>query len=422
MLHDYFPLCVFIDPSVPNGNEIVKGLQDMAAAKCEVNLLIEPYYIQNSYPNDLEQLKAVMRHKCNAIEGYREMGANRGAAVLLTNNASLPRQMCGASAPDIYGCAELSYDPGEGQKARMRGTGTYGGIAEKDQVAISIIGPGGFSADKVAAKVQGQGQMSLPQGVGGGNGIGSASEGYAAPAVASSPGWTPEGCAEMKKNSFYSKNPLGWNRNEKNYVYQGDASKYMNLMDGRQLFGSSAGGGAGATSGSPSSGGAGGDSGDTIDRQVATVGSGNPGGSGHPFGGAGSPFGDSAPVPAAPPERKTVNEISSVYAAGDSNSTNSMVTTKRGVDDSGSMDTSTITFDDSMKKSAGGGNGGSGSTGDGVGLKIRKASALDPDLDPDFFNGKKKGDAGDKRVPGSALRQSGSTATIPDYQCASGSG
>jgi hypothetical protein len=69
----WFPACVFMDGSVRNGNQVVKGLVDMAA-QCGVNLVVFPFYSKNM-PGDAGGLKEAARKKCNAQDGFRQFGS-----------------------------------------------------------------------------------------------------------------------------------------------------------------------------------------------------------------------------------------------------------------------------------------------------------------------------------------------------------
>lgn len=216
-----WPICFFIDPNVPNGNQIVKEVTDMAA-RCKVNLVAFPFFIQPNYPKNPSALNELAKKSCNAATGMQKLGVSRASVVTLVNNANIPRQMCNAMGmDDANSCAEVGYEVKEGQKARMQATGTWGGQAKPGETAAAIIGPGGFNAATVAGRVQGQSQMAMPFGSGAGNGTGGFGEGYAGAGSSPEKGWSEEGCAEMRKSAFPNTGNFKYLSTQQNYVIQG---------------------------------------------------------------------------------------------------------------------------------------------------------------------------------------------------------
>ncbi|MBI3294700.1 MAG: hypothetical protein HYZ71_08210 [Deltaproteobacteria bacterium] len=216
-----WPICIFIDPSVPNGNQIVKEMSDMAA-HCQVNLVSFPFYIKPNYPKDPDSLNKAAKHSCNAIQGMNGLGIARASVVTLVNNPSIPRRMCNSEGmQESNSCGEVGYKVNPGQKARMQATGTWGGEAQPGESAAAIIGPGGFNAATVAGRAQGQAQMAMPWGYGAGNGTGGFSEGYAGAGSDPEKGWSAEGCNQMKKSAFPNTGNFKWLPTQKNYVALG---------------------------------------------------------------------------------------------------------------------------------------------------------------------------------------------------------
>ncbi len=295
----WFPACVFMDNSVRNGNQVVKGLVDMAAA-CGVNLVVFPFYTKNM-PGNAEGLKNAARSKCNAQDGFRQYGVNRAEAIVLTGNRSLPAQMCNAgNNPDANVCSEVGWNPGPEMEARLRFIGRYGGRPPAGSPAVSVIGPGGgglFSVADVAAG-QGQGLLNLPPGTAAGNGTGDNDEGYASSGTKPTQGWSDLGCQRMREVSFPNDGKWKYNADQKDYVVKTtDESRYLDLAGGKPIFrqppgapgaggggGSGDGGGGGGAGDGGGSGGNGSGGGAAGSRAVAA---GGPAGGAFGYGGKG---------------------------------------------------------------------------------------------------------------------------------------
>lgn len=237
-----FPVCVFMDESVGNGNQVVKGMVDQAA-DCEVNLVTFPIYVSNNYPNDPEGLKNTLRQKCNAVTGLGRMGMNRASVVMLTGNATLPKQMCGnpnGNSADIPYCAEMGFDPGAGLAERLPFTGRWGGIAGPGTTAVAVVGPNGHNPRDVSAAALGQAMMSLPPGSDAGNGVGGFEEGNAgsgAVAANAPEGWTNQGCERMRATAFPNANGRWkYKEDQRIYVVKGRSARLYDLNADRALF------------------------------------------------------------------------------------------------------------------------------------------------------------------------------------------
>ncbi len=216
-----WPVCFFIDPSVANGNQIVKEVTDMAA-NCRVNLVAFPFFIKPNYPKNFDAINKAAARSCNAVQGMSKLGVARASVVTLVNDASIPKQMCNAlSIPESNSCAQVGYRVPPGQRARMEATGTWGGEAASGQAAASIVGPGGLNATTVAGRLQGQAQMAFPFGSKNGNGTGDFSEGYATAGAGAQNGWSDDACKKMRETAFPNTGNFKYLKTQKDYVALG---------------------------------------------------------------------------------------------------------------------------------------------------------------------------------------------------------
>ena len=234
----WYPMCVFMDNSVRNGNEVVKGLVDMAA-KCQVNLVVFPFYSKNM-PGDGNGVKDAARDKCNAEDGFRQSGVNRATSLVLTGNRSLPATICQApSGADSNICGEMGWDPGEGVEQRMRSTGRWSGAAPPGKAAVGVVAPGpsGFFNIADVAAVTGQTFLNRPPGYAGGNGVGDANEGQSAGGVGAKQGWSDSGCDAMRQASFANDGRWKYSADQKDYVVKGDDEKrFLDLKSDKTVF------------------------------------------------------------------------------------------------------------------------------------------------------------------------------------------
>ncbi len=229
----WYPLCLFFDPSVKNANQITKGLTDMAA-KCSVNLITYPVFISNSGGN-IATLMSKAKEKCNATDGFGQLGINRASAVLVTGDTKLPLQMCnasGASAKDISHCGQMGWNVGDSLEGRLSPTGRWGGFASG--MAFGVVAA--KTVEGVAA-VLGQTILGLPPGYGAGNGTGQDDEGYASAGSSPEPGWSKYGCDKFQETAFDNKNNR-WKylEDQKFYAVRSPMGKLYDLLGGKALF------------------------------------------------------------------------------------------------------------------------------------------------------------------------------------------
>lgn len=220
----WFPVCVFIDPAVGNGNAMVKGMVDMAAA-CGVNLVVFPFYIKNM-PGNGNQAVAQARQSCNAIQGLgKSMGVNRVATSLVTRNAGLAREMCGGDEPS---CEEVSFEVGWEQRMRAANTGRGYNVSP---TAASIVGEN--NPEALASSVF-RSITGLPRGNGAGLSLGTNDEGAATSDAPQGRGLNDFGCSELRKSTFPNDGRWKWNPDQDKYIVKGDENRMFEL--GRQVF------------------------------------------------------------------------------------------------------------------------------------------------------------------------------------------
>ncbi len=276
----WFPTCVFLDPSVPNGNTMVKGLVDMAAA-CKVNLVVFPFYIKNS-PGSADQINSQARQSCNAIQGMQSQGVNRVASATVVPRPDLAAQMCGASAKDRDTCEDLTFNPGDTflQRYKMTGRGgkvnaTGSGIVARNNVQAL--------ATTVFRQITG-----LPYGSGAGLSLGNWNEGDAgALGLQKKDGLNDFGCNELRKSSYPNDGRWRYNSAQETYVVKGDADRMFEL--GKPIFQNAGGAGGGGSADKGGGSGGGGSGGGSADGGGAggSGGGSSGGGSSFPSGGGG---------------------------------------------------------------------------------------------------------------------------------------
>lgn len=277
----WFPACVFISPNVPNGNTMVKGVVDMAAA-CGVNLVVFPFYLKGT-PGGPQAINDQARKSCNAIQGMGSQGVNRVASATVTGNPVQAAQMCGASNKDRDTCEDLTFNPGETYLMRYRMTGRGAGV---DPTGSGIVGRNTSQALGTTLFRQITG---LPYGAGAGLGLGNWNEGDSSAAgLAKTDGLNDFGCQQLRNSSFPNDGRWKWNSAQETYVVKGDSDRLFDL--GRPIFtpprppgdggkAQSIGGAVGAGGGSGGSGGGA--------ASIASVsGSGGGGGAGSSGGGS----------------------------------------------------------------------------------------------------------------------------------------
>jgi len=154
----WWPACVFIDPKYGNGNEIIKGAVDMAAA-CQVNLVVFPITIQSgSYTNNEGDINAKQKASCNIGSA---LGVPNWSTSTINQFDDPPAQMCGVKKPDgswdtgVAGCAQLA----SGSKAIS--SGSSGGVGSGGATP-SIENGGGASAGVLMHEMIGHSQMGMP--------------------------------------------------------------------------------------------------------------------------------------------------------------------------------------------------------------------------------------------------------------------
>jgi hypothetical protein len=203
ILDKWWPMCVF-DGTGGNNNPQIKEMVRMAAVECKVHLDIVAYPIPpGADGGNAEAFTKAAKEKCNLTYGYRMWGVNRGSILAILGNSGTARQLCSAQgARDREFCGELGFDPGEAIKLKMANTGYFGGVAKPNEPAVSIVAGGAINARDMSAVALGQGMMSLPQGFGAGNGVGTEYEGQAAGGRGADSGWNDYGCRKMREAAF----------------------------------------------------------------------------------------------------------------------------------------------------------------------------------------------------------------------------
>ncbi len=223
----WFPACIFLSPSVGNGNAMVKGAVDMAA-KCGVNLVVFPFYVKST-PGSPQAINAQARQSCNAIQGMGSQGVNRVASATVTGNPAQAAKMCGAGANDRDTCEDLTYNPGEVYKQRYRMTGRG---AEVNPTGSGIVGRN--TPQALATTIFRQ-ITGLPYGAGAGLGLGSWNEGDASAAgLAKSDGLNDFGCNELRNRSLSNDGRWKYNSGQETYIVKGDSERMFDL--GKPIF------------------------------------------------------------------------------------------------------------------------------------------------------------------------------------------
>ncbi len=271
----WFPACVFLDPGIPNGNTMVKGLVDMAA-KCGVNLVVFPFYIKNT-PGSSQEINDKARQSCNAIQGMGQFGVNRAASATVVRNPGLAAQMCNTGNRDRDTCEELTFSPGETylQRAEMTGRGSY----KNNPTGAGIVARNNAAAlaTSIFREITG-----LPYGDGGGLNLGSWNEGDASAAgLSKQDGLSPFGCQQLQNSSYPNTDgKWKWNSAQETYVVAGEKERMFDL--GKPIFTPPQGPpNGGETSGDGANGGAAGlASGDSGPKGVGAGSSSSPTGSG----------------------------------------------------------------------------------------------------------------------------------------------
>jgi hypothetical protein len=161
----WYPMCIFIDPSIKNGNELVKGQVDNAA-KCGVNLAVWAITVKSDYPPNADTINSLQKASCNLKD---LLGVKQWSTQVANKYMETPAMMCNAKKGDpphwdldVAGCAQLCSKGGvsdkflSGQKA-----GGYGQGIASDGAVPDILQPNA-SADVGTHEAIGHSQMCWP--------------------------------------------------------------------------------------------------------------------------------------------------------------------------------------------------------------------------------------------------------------------
>lgn len=228
---------MLIDPDIPNGNEIVKGVVEHAA-KCGVAMEVFPFTIRQNYPNNPGAINSAAKTACNLPEVLGIENTAVSTVVRFTDTAGV---MCGETEnpESVAGCSEVGGGPKGGggsaqdrkeKLARMKASGHSGGEASGG-VAANIVVRQGADADTAMHEIghgilaeENGGRIGLGLGKGGGGGGGS--------------GFNAEGCAIFQASAFDNDGTHFYDPSRETYYVKTDNERFQrDLMANRSFFG-----------------------------------------------------------------------------------------------------------------------------------------------------------------------------------------
>lgn len=237
-LPKWLPTCILVDPSIPTGNEMIKGFAKYAAA-CGVVLEPYPFTIRGNYPNSPDTINNLAKTACNLDKILGVPFASVSTVVKYRDTAGI---MCGdtENPESVAGCAELGKGPGGGNRSAqdqqkmqqaMKASGHFGGNVSGG-VAANIVVPQGANADVLTHENGGHNWMGEPNGPAYGLGIGENGGGGA-----SGGGFNAAGCAILAQSAYANDGSHFYDpAREIYYVKTDDARFQYDLMEGRSFF------------------------------------------------------------------------------------------------------------------------------------------------------------------------------------------
>ncbi|MCB0404202.1 MAG: hypothetical protein KDD51_05405 [Bdellovibrionales bacterium] len=235
-LPKWFALCMLIDPDIPNGNEIVKGVVEHAA-KCGVAMEVFPFTIRQNYPNNPGAINSAAKTACNLPEVLGIENTAVSTVVRFTDTAGV---MCGETEnpESVAGCSEVGGGPKGGNVSaqekkekleRMKASGHSGGEASGG-VAANIVVRQGADADTAMHEIghgilaeENGGRIGLGLGKGGGGG---------------GSGFNAEGCAIFQSSAFENDGTHFYDPSRETYYVKTENERFQrDLMANRSFFG-----------------------------------------------------------------------------------------------------------------------------------------------------------------------------------------
>ncbi len=277
----FYAMCLFMDGqavSAQRGNETIKKMTDNMAQACGVNLVVFPVTVApGSYNPDAGAAEAnnkLQMDACNIVG--KIPGVTNASTSFCVSSLAMADEMCKGYAENppydsdprdirykeklpIAGCAVVNSATGsedydaivkdyERQRDDTSGAtsaadkaiaikrlkdikadGSKGGSGRMS-IAPSIEDGGSCDSQTVAHEAIGHSMMGMPNGKGHGNGIGPKDGG-------DGEGWTPAGCAIIRKNAMKNDGTWRWEANrETYYVPPKDPGNWWKLNSGNKLF------------------------------------------------------------------------------------------------------------------------------------------------------------------------------------------
>lgn len=239
----WWPVCVFIDPRVPNGNEIVKTMVDMAG-RCGV--VTVPFAIpiqQLPNPDNERQINDFSQRMCNV---HKALGVPDISSLVATPSDTAADEMCKSlqgnppkPTTTVAGCNQVRAgggDPTRMQQLLGRVSGGESLQMGAPGAQLGIIDNQGHNGAVAAHEAYGHGMMGWPNGSSAGNGIHDPADPPHAGDHSHSGGWTDKGCNQMKKMAYANTGgKYKWNPNQALYYNNVPAQNQWPL--GQPLYG-----------------------------------------------------------------------------------------------------------------------------------------------------------------------------------------
>ncbi|MBI3294701.1 MAG: hypothetical protein HYZ71_08215 [Deltaproteobacteria bacterium] len=244
----WYPLCLFIDESVSqgDGNSAVKGVTD-AGAECGVNVVVFPVTVRGE-PDDYKIVNDKSVEMCN----LSEIGASVGSASVCVPYRQLADKMCdsyvtgqdGVRRPteNVAGCAAVR--SGQESQIKSHWNTHYGKGSTPDEAGEGKNGGGGTG---VLASIEDQGscdKFTVNHESVGHSGLGwpnmqSRNAGFGIEDVGGSGGsgdrWSGNACARLQEVAM--SNDGRYKYDKKKQVYYTPAKEPLDFMAGTKLFG-----------------------------------------------------------------------------------------------------------------------------------------------------------------------------------------
>lgn len=131
----WWPVCVLVDPRIPNGNQMIKGMVDMMADRCKVNLMVKAVSIQPLQNKDsASYITGLSTQMCNMSQAFP--GVQDFSSMVITPSDTAADEMCKSPLPPpqkgwtqkVAGCAAVR--PG-GMTAKQKEEAKIAGDAEQ---------------------------------------------------------------------------------------------------------------------------------------------------------------------------------------------------------------------------------------------------------------------------------------------------